>query len=173
MRDWVVIHRTIDEINRRQLSVEFHAVTDERFFAYFTGCANLVLHSRISETELIGLYRSADVLFMPVTHATANNSILEALACGTPVISTLVGGIPDYINEECGWLLPPGDVTAYANLIALLAGNRELARSRRYAARAHALKFDWRHVAEQMTAVYAAANPRVSGQAQRPVAANV
>ena len=144
LRDWLVIHRVIDEINHRGLDVEFHVVTDERIFPYFNGCANLVYHSQISETELIDLYRSADVLFLPVTNATANNSILEALACGTPVISTLVGGIPDYVNDECGWLLPVGDVVGHVNLIASLHGNRELARRRRQAARTQALKFDWR-----------------------------
>jgi glycosyltransferase involved in cell wall biosynthesis len=156
MRDWIVIHRTIDEINRRGLDAEFHVVTDERFFPYLTGCDNVVLHSEISEAELVCLYRSADVLFLPMINATANNAILEALACGTPVISTLVGGIPDYVNEESGWLLPPGDVYAHVNLIASLAGDRELARNRRDAARAQALKFDWRCIAEQMVALYTA-----------------
>lgn len=157
LRDWLVIHRVIDEINHRKLDIEFHVVTDEQFLPYFTGCANLVYHSQISEAELIGLYRSADVLFLPVTNATANNSILEALACGTPVISTLVGGIPDYVDDESGWLLPVGDVAGHVNLIASLHGNRELARKRRQAARIQALKFDWRLVAEQMIALYAAA----------------
>jgi glycosyltransferase involved in cell wall biosynthesis len=156
MRDWFVIHRTIDEINRRGLSVEFHLVTDERFFPYFTGCANLVYHSQISETKLVGLYRSADVLFLPVTNATANNSILEALACGTPVISTLVGGIPDYVSDESGWLLPVGDLAGHVNLIASLHDNRELACRRRQAARSQALKFDWRRIADEMIALYGA-----------------
>ena len=93
---------------------------------------------------------------MPMlTNATANNSILESLACGTPVISTLVGGIPDYVNDESGWLLPVGDVGGHVNLIASLAANRELAWRRRQAARNQALKFDWRLVAEQMMAIYA------------------
>jgi glycosyltransferase involved in cell wall biosynthesis len=156
MRDWVVIHRTIDEINCRRLNVEFHIVEPhDGFRPYFTGCATLVYHSQISESELIGLYRSADVLFVPMTNATANNAILEALACGTPVISTLVGGIPDYVDDESGWLLPVGDVGGHVNLIALLAANRELAWRRRGAARTQALKFDWRLVAEQMMAAYA------------------
>jgi glycosyltransferase involved in cell wall biosynthesis len=157
MRDWLVIHRTIDELNHRGLDIEFDVVTNERCFAYFNGCANVQYHSRIAEAKLIGLYRSADVLFIPMTNATANNSILEALACGTPVISTRVGGIPDYVNDESGWLLPIGDVAGHVNLIASLQANRELSSSRRQAARTQALKFDWRLVAEQMVAVYAAA----------------
>jgi glycosyltransferase involved in cell wall biosynthesis len=157
MRDWVVIHRTIDEINHRGLNVEFELVTDESYSPYLTGCANLVHLSGISEAELIGLYRKADVLFIPVTNATANNSILEALACGTPVISTLIGGIPDYVGES-GWLLPVGDVIGHVNLLASLADNKALIEERRQAARAQSLKFDWRVVAEQMIALYAAVN---------------
>jgi glycosyltransferase involved in cell wall biosynthesis len=168
MRDWFVIHRTIDEINRQGLDVEFHVVTAEHLFPFLTGCDNLVLHSQISEAELVDLYCSADVLFLPVFNATANNSVLEALACGTPVISTLVGGIPDYVNEASGWLLPLGDVHAHVNLIASLASNRELARNRRKAARTQALKFDWRCVAEQMIALYTATKSRAS--AQMPIA---
>ena len=155
MRDWLVIHRTIDEINHRGLNVQFDVVTNERLFPYLNGCANVICHSQISETELIELYRRADALFLPLTDATANNSILEALACGTPVISTLVGGIRDYVDDESGWLLPIGDVVGHVKLIERLYDNRELARARRQAARTQALKFDWRLVAEQMFAIYA------------------
>jgi glycosyltransferase involved in cell wall biosynthesis len=160
LRDWLVMHKAIDEINRRGLDIEFHVVTNIRFFPYFNGCANVVYHSEISEAELIGLYRSAEFLFLPVTNATANNSVLEALACGTPVISSLVGGIPDYLDDESGWLLPVGDVAGHVNLIASLHANRELARGRRAAARKQGLRFDWRTIAEQMTALYAALNPQ-------------
>jgi glycosyltransferase involved in cell wall biosynthesis len=52
MRDWVVIHRTIDEINQRRLNVEFHVVTAEHIFPYLIGCDNLVLHSQISEDRV-------------------------------------------------------------------------------------------------------------------------
>jgi glycosyltransferase involved in cell wall biosynthesis len=151
------MHRTIDAINFRGLNVEFHVVTSERFFPYFNGCSNTVLHSQISEDKLIDLYRTADVLFQPVTTATCNNSVVEALACGTPVISTRIGGLPDYVSEESGWLLPVGDVAGHVDLISSLCDNRELARNRRPAARAQALKFDWRLIARQMNAVYAEA----------------
>jgi glycosyltransferase involved in cell wall biosynthesis len=155
MRDWLVIHRSIDEINYRGLNVQFDVVTNERYFPYLNGCDKVSCHSQIAETELIELYRRADALFLPLVDATANNSILEALACGTPVISTLVGGIRDYVDDESGWLLPIGDVVGHVKLIERLYDNRELARARRQAARTQALRFDWRLVAEQMFAIYA------------------
>jgi glycosyltransferase involved in cell wall biosynthesis len=156
MRDWSVIHNVIDAINSRHLNIEFHVVTSERYFPYLTGCDNVALHAGISETDLIRLYCSSDILFIPVTNATANNSVLEALSCGTPVVSTEVGGLPDYVTEETGWLLPVGDIDGHVNLLVSIYGNRELARSRRAAARAQALKFDWHLVAQQMIDVYAA-----------------
>jgi glycosyltransferase involved in cell wall biosynthesis len=153
-RDWLVMHKVIDEIEKQRLDVEFHLVVNENDLAYFTGCANVVYHSQISEAELIDLYRSADVLFIPMTDSTANNSILEALACGTPVISSRVGGVPDYVNDESGWLLPVGDVAGHVSLLASIHDNRELSRGRREAARTQALKFDWGLVAEQIMALY-------------------
>jgi hypothetical protein len=53
--------------------------------------------------------------------------------------------------------MPVGDVVGYVNLIASIHGNRDLAQRRRWAARTQALRFDWRLVAEQMIAAYAAA----------------
>jgi glycosyltransferase involved in cell wall biosynthesis len=67
------------------------------------------------------------------------------------------GGVPDYVDDASGWLLPIGDVSAYVDLIVSLCENRDLARNRRAAARAQALKFDWRIVAEQMTSPYSVA----------------
>jgi glycosyltransferase involved in cell wall biosynthesis len=156
MRDWSVMHRLIDEANSLHLPIDFQVVTRESYFSYFTGCANVSLHTNISEEDLIDLYCGADILFVPVTNATANNSILEALACGTPVISTQIGGIPDYVDEDCAWLFPRGEVAPVLELVKRMVWDRDIAESRRQAARFRALKFDWRQVAKQMSVVYSA-----------------
>jgi glycosyltransferase involved in cell wall biosynthesis len=156
LRDWNAMHRVIDELNRLRLGVEFHVVTSKENFAYLTGCANTFFYTQISEADLIGLYREADALFVPVVEATANNAVLEALACGTPVISTSVGGIPDYVSENCGWLFPPGEVARVVELVKRLSVDKDFAASRRQAARSHSLKFDWREVAKRMFVVYSA-----------------
>jgi glycosyltransferase involved in cell wall biosynthesis len=116
------------------------------------------LHSGIPEVKLIELYQSSDALFIPVKHATASNSVLEALACGLPVISTRVGGMPDYVTDECGWLTPPAQMEPVVYLLEQMCAHREIAYVRQEHARAQALKFDWQRIAEQVTAVYRAIN---------------
>jgi glycosyltransferase involved in cell wall biosynthesis len=156
MRDWEVIHRVIDEACRCNLGIQFEVVTPTEYFPYFTACANVTLYSQISESKLIELYRRADALFLPVTDATANNSVLEALACGLPVITTDIGGMPDYVTNDSGWLLPKGDVESIIELFKQLCLHRDIARSRRENARAQACKFDWRQIAERLSAIYSA-----------------
>ena len=93
-------------------------------------------------------------MFLPDTSATANNAILDALACGTPVISTYVGGIPDDVDEDCGGLLPLGESEAAFQSVRRPAENRTLARAKRTAAHAQAERFSWQQVAAQITAAY-------------------
>ena len=156
MRDWNVIHRVIDEVHYLDLPVDFHVVTRDQFLSHFTGCPNVTYHSGISEAALIQLYQESDALLVPLINATANNAVLESLACGTPVISTLVGGIPDYVTNKCGWLFPKGEVDPITSLIRQLSVNKAVTESRRSEARLQALRFDWREVAKRMWVVYSA-----------------
>jgi len=156
MRDWEASHRIVDECNARKLPVQIDAVLKRSLWPVFTGCANIRLHTGISENELIRLYRQADVLLVPVIDSTANNTVLESLACGTPVISNSVGGVPDYVDDTCGWLFGKGEVVGIVNLIEQICNNPEIARSRRESARLKSLEFSWDRVAEQMVAIYEA-----------------
>jgi glycosyltransferase involved in cell wall biosynthesis len=71
-------------------------------------------------------YRAADV-FLHAAHAeNFPNVILEAMACGRPVIATSVGGIPEQVIEgQTGLLVPPHDPDALAECIELLLANEE------------------------------------------------
>ncbi len=155
MRDWETLHRVIDICSDRHLNVEFDVVTARNCFAYFAGCKRVNLRAGIGEEELIGLYRRADALLLPVVDATACNAVLESLACGTPVISTAVGGIPDYVDESAGWLFKEGDVTEIVELIRKMSGDRNIVLSKRQGARAKSLEFDWRQVRARAKSAYA------------------
>jgi glycosyltransferase involved in cell wall biosynthesis len=156
MRDWQATHRIIDECNARKLPVEVDVVLGKKWWPVFTGCENIRLHSGISEDELIGLYQQADTLLVPVVDSTANNAVLEALACGTPVISNAVGGIPDYVDETCGWLFDKGEISGIVALIDQLCSDRGTASTLRESARLKSLEFSWERIAEQLFDVYRA-----------------
>jgi glycosyltransferase involved in cell wall biosynthesis len=53
--------------------------------------------------------RAADLVCLPSYSEGCPNVIVEALACGRPVVATAVGGIPELVDEACGILVPPRD----------------------------------------------------------------
>lgn len=84
------------------------------------------LGTRSDVPQLLSL---ADVVML-TSHMEANPvSILEALACGKPVVATRVGSIPESVHDgENGYLVSPGDVSALAARVVELFDNRALAR---------------------------------------------
>jgi len=156
MRDWTVLHQVIDACEAKRLEASFDVVTGRSFRAHLTGCRNVRLHCDLAEEGLIALYGAADALLMPLVDATANNAILESMACGTPVISTNVGGIPDYVDGTSGWLFPGGQTEGMIELIESLSKDRAESEMRREGARRKALEFSWPKVAAQVKALYRA-----------------
>jgi len=76
-----------------------------------------------SDPQLLDLQQQADVFCMPTYGDTNPWSVLEAMACGTPVITTRVGGIPDMLDDgRSGVLAPYGEPRALGETVrALLA----------------------------------------------------
>lgn len=69
-------------------------------------------------------YQAADVYIHAAKVDTFPNTVLEALACGTPVIATAVGGISEQIEDgSTGYLVAPGDINSLAIYIEKLLLN--------------------------------------------------
>ena len=112
---------------------------------------NVHWHAKISSNDLRMLYRRATLLFLPLVDATANNAIVEALACGLPVISSGVGGISEYIDTAFGELCAPGDANAHAEAALRWLGDGERRERAAYAAREFAEKaLCWRNIATEL-----------------------
>ncbi len=57
---------------------------------------------------------ASDLLALPSYSEGCPNVVIEALACGRPVVATPVGATPDLVAEDCGILVRPGDIAALA-----------------------------------------------------------
>ncbi len=98
--------------------------------------------------RLTDFYQAADLYIHAARADTFPTSVLEALACGTPVVATAVGGIPEQVREgETGLLAPVGDAGAMAEAISALLDDpvRRETMGRAAAADAHA-RFDRRRM---------------------------
>lgn len=89
-----------------------------------------------SAPELIDLLQQADAFCLPSHADAAPWAVLEAMACGTPVVSTRVGGIPDMLAEgRAGVLIDHGDRRALREAIQSLLANPRWAEQLAIAAR--------------------------------------
>ena len=76
------------------------------------------LQGDVHHEELRMWYNAADVFCLATRYEGWPNVILEALACGTPVVATPVGGIPDIVTSEELGLLVEGDARDLAGALA-------------------------------------------------------
>jgi glycosyltransferase involved in cell wall biosynthesis len=78
---------------------------------------------------LAPLYNAAECLVLPSRSEGFPTVVGEAMACGTPVLASRVGGVPELVVEgETGWLIPPGDDAALAAALSrVLARPKEAA----------------------------------------------
>jgi glycosyltransferase involved in cell wall biosynthesis len=76
--------------------------------------------------ECRAFMESLDVFVMPSFTEGTPNSVVEAMACGKPIIASDVGGIPDMIGDASGILVPAGDKSALAEAMLRLAQDPEM-----------------------------------------------
>lgn len=75
----------------------------------------VAVHGLLPDGELVERYRRATLLLLPLREAGANNALVEALACGVPVLATDVGGVRDYGGGMVFPVVPPRDAEAFAH----------------------------------------------------------
>ncbi len=72
----------------------------------------------VPQTEMAPYYRTADLFALGSDFDNSPNVVLEAMACGLPVVATAVGGVAEYVTPGRGGdLVPRGDATAMAGVL--------------------------------------------------------
>lgn len=77
-----------------------------------------------NQTELVEIYTAADVFANPTREDNFPTVNIEALACGTPVVTFNTGGSPEVIDETCGSVVDCGDIQSFAKEIKRVCEER-------------------------------------------------
>lgn len=128
---------------------------------------HVILAGQAADNELCGYYTMADIMVMPsydiIGQPTEGFGLtfLEANCCGTPVIGSRTGGIPDAIEEgRSGLLVPPKQPAALAAAIERLLGNPAEAREMgRYGQERARREFSWELVARRVDTAFEERGP--------------
>src|SRR6185369_2316029 len=100
-------------------------------------------------------YSAAEVLVMPSHYESFGMVALEAMACGTPVIASQVGGLAFLIQDGVtGYHVPDGDSEALCNKLTLLLAGHAVREKMGTQAAERAQAYSWDKIAAQIIAVY-------------------
>jgi alpha-1,3-rhamnosyl/mannosyltransferase len=117
------------------------------------GGPRVIFVSHADEPLLVALYRSAIALAYPSRYEGFGLPLVEAMACGTPVVASLGSSIPE-VTGSAAVLLDPDDCAGWSAALERVATDAPFADSLRDAGLRQAARFSWARTAAETAAVY-------------------
>lgn len=94
------------------------------------------------ENTLSMIYSAADIFLNPSKQDNLPNTVLEAMSCGIPCVTSNIGGFPDLVNDnENGYMCKPSDYLNFSKSIIKITSNESLYKSFSVSARKKVLKY--------------------------------
>jgi len=118
---------------------------------------NTIFLGYVSDENKSYYYNAADIFILPSIMATECYplTILESMACGTPIIASEIGGIPDLIEDsKNGLLCKPNNKLDLANKIIQLLGDNNSLKNMSNECLSRSKNFTWEKIAEQTESIY-------------------
>ena len=152
-RNFPLLRKVCERLENTR-NIRFKIIAPEAFSEMFAGLANVEFLSGVNDADLLAAYQSASCLLHTAENATANNALLEAMACGLPVVAECIGGIPEYVHGDSALLVEPGNDSTLAGAVKELMQSPALHHGMRVEARKQAETLAWPLVAERMMEIY-------------------
>ena len=120
------------------------------------GISNMVAFvGAVEHEKMPTFYNAADICVIPSYHESFGLVAVEALASGTPVVASRVGGLATIVKDgETGYLVDERSPEALATYLCLLMSENEIRESMAKAARPSVMKYNWSSTARRILKVY-------------------
>ncbi len=119
---------------------------------------NVRHHKNLDDDGLLTLYQTSQALLLPLKQATANNVILEAMACGLPIISTDLTALRAYAPGEEATLVSDNDIAQLADAVIALYAEPDHRQRMAAAARTRAEQLSWDTITGKFENLYSDLN---------------
>jgi glycosyltransferase involved in cell wall biosynthesis len=157
LRDWNVFKEVVLQLRE----FIFHVVTTA--INEIPHLPNIRIHSGVDDETLATLYKSADILFLPLVQCTATNALLEGIACGLPAIVTDLESIRAYLPNSEGIFVANNCVNAFVEALQRLGRDVGLRHRMGARARMRAEELAWSRIVHEYEALYSKMLDRCSG----------
>jgi glycosyltransferase involved in cell wall biosynthesis len=154
LRDSVLLRQAIERVTAASDRVSFSVLSTPRFLERLGHPPRTTTAHGVTGHALVAAYHDADLFVHPVTDASGNTALLEAMSCGLPVVATDVGGVRDYTDATCAELVSPDDPDAMADSILRLASDPERRERMGASAEQRTRTLDWPYMAANLVPVY-------------------
>ena len=151
--------KVVDTLQQRGLSIHLWKVgadfTDEqKAFIQTQGLENCVSYlGKPDKSTLIQIYNAADMLIAPSLHEGFGITLLEAMACGIPVITSKVSAMPEVVGDA-GVLVEPKDCQAIADAVSRIHNHPDYYQELVNKGFKRVESFTWEKTAEQIAEIY-------------------
>lgn len=154
LRDFDTFNITVPKLAAAIASLQIRVVIHPAYSSKIEPRSCVDILSDVNDEQLRTLYQQATLLYLPLMDSTACNSLLEAMACGLPIITSNVGGNAGYLKNTSNILVESGNVDGFIEeTIALLQDEFRLTNMGK-ASRDRAMKLEWAKVARDINGFY-------------------
>jgi glycosyltransferase involved in cell wall biosynthesis len=152
LRDWTALRALATLLVERHPDVELHVVTNRE--TGLEGLPNVRRHEHLSDDDLLLLYQDSHALLLPLTASTANNALLEGLACGLPIVTTRLPAVEAYAPDPTALLVDDNDPHLLLAALETIRDDEQRSATMARLARARAEELSWSRIAACYAALY-------------------
>ena len=121
----------------------------------------IIFSGYVPREKMAEQYQNADIFVLPSHSECMSNAMLEAMACGLPVIVTDVGGTEELIDKTDGFIFKPGDEITLTHILKDIDLNKDKIQILGKKSRKKAEQLKWKNIAEEYFELFKTIKPLI------------